>query len=88
VDNAKYAGRIVEIVSAWEPTPAKAAQSGQSVIGEKYEREDGGSYVDKLLVGLLTIVFVTLKLIGVISWSWLWVLSPIWILAALVWMGP
>jgi hypothetical protein len=30
-------------------------------------------------VGLLTIVFITLKLCGVISWSWLWVLSPIWI---------
>ena len=29
--------------------------------------------------GLLTIVFIVLKLCGVISWSWLWVLSPIWI---------
>lgn len=29
--------------------------------------------------GLLTIVFIVLKLLGVISWSWLWVLSPIWI---------
>lgn len=29
--------------------------------------------------GLLTIVFITLKLTGVISWSWLWVLSPLWI---------
>lgn len=27
--------------------------------------------------GLLTIVFITLKLIGVISWTWFWVLSPI-----------
>lgn len=34
--------------------------------------------------GLLTIVFITLKLCGVITWSWLWVLSPIWISAALV----
>jgi len=30
--------------------------------------------------GLLTIVFITLKLLGKITWSWLWVLSPIWIL--------
>ena len=30
-------------------------------------------------VGLLTIVFITLKLLKVISWSWVWVLSPIWI---------
>ena len=28
--------------------------------------------------GLLTIVFVTLKLIGVIDWSWVWVLAPLW----------
>lgn len=30
-------------------------------------------------VGLLTIVFIVLKLTRVISWSWWWVLSPIWI---------
>lgn len=29
--------------------------------------------------GLLTIVFIVLKLLKVISWSWLWVLSPLWI---------
>lgn len=29
--------------------------------------------------GLLTIVFVTLKLLGKIDWSWWWVLSPLWI---------
>ena len=29
--------------------------------------------------GLLTLIFITLKLIGVINWSWLWVLSPLWI---------
>lgn len=34
--------------------------------------------------GLLTIVFIVLKLCGVIKWSWLWVLSPIWIPLALV----
>jgi uncharacterized membrane protein (DUF106 family) len=33
--------------------------------------------------GLLTIVFITLKLLGVIHWSWLWVLSPLWISLAL-----
>ena len=32
-------------------------------------------------VGLLTIVFITLKLCGVISWGWIWVLSPLWISA-------
>lgn len=34
--------------------------------------------------GLLTIVFIVLKLLGIITWSWVWVLSPIWIDAALV----
>lgn len=27
----------------------------------------------------LTIVLVVLKLVGVIDWSWLWVLAPIWV---------
>lgn len=35
-------------------------------------------------VGLLTIVFITLKLTGFIAWSWWWVLSPIWISIALL----
>lgn len=34
--------------------------------------------------GLLTIVFIVLKLLKIINWSWLWVLSPIWISIALV----
>lgn len=29
--------------------------------------------------GMLTILFIGLKLTGYISWSWLWVISPIWI---------
>ena len=29
--------------------------------------------------GLLTIVFITLKLMDYIDWSWWWVFSPIWI---------
>ena len=33
--------------------------------------------------GLLTIVFIVLKLTGVIDWSWLWVLAPIWIPTAI-----
>ena len=34
--------------------------------------------------GLLTIVFIVLKLCGVIAWKWVWVLSPIWIDLCLV----
>lgn len=29
--------------------------------------------------GLLTILFIGLKLTGYIDWSWFWVLAPIWI---------
>jgi hypothetical protein len=28
--------------------------------------------------GLLTIVFIVLKLTGVITWSWWWVTAPLW----------
>lgn len=35
-------------------------------------------------VGLLTITFIILKLCNVIDWSWWWVLSPIWITAAIL----
>jgi hypothetical protein len=33
--------------------------------------------------GLLTIVLITLKLTGHIDWSWIWVLSPLWLGAAI-----
>lgn len=29
--------------------------------------------------GLLQLTFIILKLCGVINWSWVWVLSPLWI---------
>lgn len=32
-----------------------------------------------LLGTLLTVLFVGLKLCNVITWSWVWVLSPLWI---------
>lgn len=34
---------------------------------------------------VLTIVFIVLKLTHVIAWSWLWVLSPLWI-GFLLWL--
>lgn len=34
--------------------------------------------------GLLTIVFIVLKLTNYIDWSWWWVLSPIWISISVV----
>lgn len=41
--------------------------------------------------GLLTILFIGLKLTGYIDWSWWWVFAPIWIswllLLAIVFIG-
>ena len=37
-----------------------------------------------ILPTLLLVLFVALKLTGVIAWSWWWVLSPLWIPLALV----
>lgn len=38
---------------------------------------------------VLLIVFIVLKLVGVINWSWIWVLSPLWIgwiILGLIWL--
>jgi len=35
-------------------------------------------------IGLLTILFIALKLTGTITWSWIWVLSPVWITVVLI----
>lgn len=33
--------------------------------------------------GFLTIFFIVLKLCHIINWSWVWVLSPLWICFAI-----
>ena len=40
-------------------------------------KNSGGSYIT--FGDLLLITFIVLKLCGVINWSWVWVLSPLWI---------
>jgi len=34
--------------------------------------------------GLLSIVFIVLKLTNIINWSWWWVLAPFWIITLLI----
>lgn len=34
-------------------------------------------------LGLLAILFIGLKLAGVISWNWWWVLAPLWLPASI-----
>lgn len=35
--------------------------------------------------GVLLVIFLTLKLSGAVTWSWIWVLSPLWL--NLLWLG-
>ena len=45
------------------------------------EKRGGG---ESIFLSMLTVAFIVLKLTGVIKWSWLWVLSPIWIPTVIV----
>lgn len=45
---------------------------------ETSERNEGTAVIRRILE-LLLVVFIVLKLTGVIIWSWWWVLSPLWI---------
>ena len=37
-------------------------------------------------LSILTLIFITLKLLGKIDWDWVWVLSPLWIPLAIVFL--
>ncbi len=52
-------------------------------------KDSGGSSGGIGFCGLLTVLFIGLKLTGHIQWSWLWVLSPIWgpFLVAILFLG-
>lgn len=53
----------------------------QTVIVKKVivkEKERGIGFL-----GLLTIVFIALKLMEYIEWGWIWVVSPLWVPIAL-----
>ena len=39
----------------------------------KISNNNGATFFD-----LLALLFIALKLLGKISWSWIWVLSPLW----------
>lgn len=49
-----------------------------------YASRDRSQSTGMGLTGWLTLLFIALKLTGVIDWSWWWVLSPIWISATVV----
>ena len=45
----------------------------------RYSWDTDTTHVGLTFFDILTLIFITLKLTGVITWSWWWVLSPIWI---------
>jgi Flp pilus assembly protein TadB len=49
-------------------------------MNKNYSNSGGGVS----FAGLLTVAFIVLKLCGIINWSWVWVLSPIWISVIIV----
>jgi hypothetical protein len=65
-------------------------RTNRTVAGERVRDYDGGKGMLEMsnsnsssggigFAGLLTILFIGLKLTGYIGWSWWWVLSPLWI---------
>lgn len=51
----------------------------------KYDnKETVNVNIGGLFTTLLTIAFIVLKLCHIIEWSWLWVLSPLWIPLAII----
>ena len=54
---------------------------------ERYRSERSTGRKNIGFFGLLGIVFITLKLTGVIGWSWIWVLAPFWCPAILAGIG-
>jgi len=43
------------------------------------ESRNNGASSGISFTGMRTIFFIGLKLAGIITWSWRWVLSPLWI---------
>jgi len=58
--------------------------SYKKIIVHRHYHEGGKGGIG--IVGTLTIIFIVLRLVNVIDWSWWWVLSPIWI-SALLFVG-
>ena len=54
-------------------------------------RSSSNSYQGMGFFSVLSLIFIVLKLCNIIQWSWLWVLSPIWIswiiaLVIIIWL--
>ena len=55
-------------------------KSNENYLSAKRNRRNNMENSDSFpFLGILTLIFITLKLTGYITWSWWWVLSPVWI---------
>lgn len=52
-------------------------------MAQNSDAPNAGTIVVGATVGGITVVFIVLKLCGVIAWTWLWILSPLWIFGGL-----
>lgn len=57
----------------------EGSAGGRTVMTQ--ENNNGGGIG---FFGLLTIAFIVMKCLNQITWSWLWVLSPLWLPIAIV----
>lgn len=55
----------------------------EEAIVKKTKENNGGMGIGAVVL----VVFIVLKLVGVIDWSWWWVLSPFWIGLAVIVAG-
>lgn len=40
-----------------------------------------------MVCGLLLIAFISLKVLGLLTWPWIWVLAPLWVPFAAITLG-
>jgi hypothetical protein len=57
----------------------KCCQNKKDCCKNQPQQQNLNDYMKLGFSFWLTLVFVGLKLFGAIEWSWLWVLSPLWI---------
>lgn len=75
---------IVNLAIKWVQNPPFRLSNLEKGILKMEKRNASATTGGIGFSGVLTVAFIILKLCGVIKWSWLWVLSPIWIPVALV----
>jgi hypothetical protein len=51
---------------------------------DKFKKDSYTKIENNWFLPALTLLFIALKLTGYISWSWWWVLAPLWLPALLV----